>query len=118
MVEPVEPERVLPIVDDPTLPEVLLEEDLTLDEDEDEDPVLLATEVTPDLEEVDVLPAGLAVLDLVTPDVLVAAPLLALEVAEDLTPAVLETEPMPLLMPDPVVEIRGVLILVPPPKWS
>lgn len=118
MVVPVEPERVLPGLVDLTLPEVLLEEDLTLDEDEDEDPVLLATEVTPDLEEEDVLPAGLVELDLVTPDVLVAAPLLALEVAEDLTPAVLETEPMPLLIPEPVVEIRGVLILVPPPKWS
>lgn len=93
------------------------EEDLTLDEEVD---VLgaLETEVIPDLEEVEVLPAGLAELVLVAPVVLVAAPLLALVVAEDLTPAVLETDPMPLLTLEPVVEMRGVLILVPPPKWS
>ena len=78
----------------------------------------LETEVTPDLEEEEVLPAGLVELVLVTPVALVAAPLLALVVAEDLTPAVLETEPMPLLTLEPVVAIRGVLILVPPPKWS
>ena len=77
----------------------------------------LETEVIPDLELPD-LTVEVAELVLVAPEDLVAAPLRTLVIAEDLVPAVLETEPMPLLTFEPVVEIRGVWTLVPPPKWS
>ena len=100
------------------MPEAVLEEEvLTLDEVVVEVLGALETEVIPDLELPD-LTVEVAELVLVAPEDLVAAPLRTLVIAEDLVPAVLETEPMPLLTFEPVVEIRGVWTLVPPPKWS
>lgn len=62
----------------------------------------LETEVIDDLE---APPAEVE--DLVAVDLVVVAPLLVLAMEELLTPAVLATEPKPLLVFEPVVEILG-----------
>lgn len=54
--------------------------------------------------------------DLVTEEDLVAAPLLDLVMEELLVPAVLDMEPIPLLVEEPVVLILGLYALSPPPK--
>ena len=80
------------------LPEATPEEDLTAA------PLVLGALLTEEIE--DLVPAAVPD-DLVAVDDLVAAPALDLVMEELLVPALLETEPMPLLVVEPVVATLG-----------
>jgi hypothetical protein len=80
------------------LPEATPEEDLTAA------PLVLGALLTEEIE--DLVPAAVPE-DLVAVDDLVVAPALDLVMEELLVPALLETEPMPLLVVEPVVATLG-----------
>ena len=80
------------------LPEATPEEDLTVA------PLVLGALLTEEIE--DLVPAAVPE-DLVAVDDLVVAPALDLVMEELLVPALLETEPMPLLVVEPVVATLG-----------
>lgn len=80
------------------LPEATPEEDLTAA------PLVLGALLTEEIE--DLVPATVPE-DLVAVDDLVVAPALDLVMEELLVPALLETEPMPLLVVEPVVATLG-----------
>ena len=80
------------------LPEATPEEDLTAA------PLVLGALLTEEIE--DLVPAAVPE-DLVAVDDLVVAPALDLVMEELLVPALLETEPMPLLVLEPVVATLG-----------
>lgn len=80
------------------LPEAAPEEDLTAA------PLVLGALLTEEIE--DLVPAAVPE-DLVAVDDLVVAPALDLVMEELLVPALLETEPMPLLVVEPVVATLG-----------
>ena len=80
------------------LPEATPEEDLTAA------PLVLGALLTEEIE--DLVPAAVPE-DLVAVDDLVVAPALDLVMEELLVPALLETEPMPFLVVEPVVATLG-----------
>ena len=80
------------------MPEATPEEDLTAA------PLVLGALLTEEIE--DLVPAAVPE-DLVAVDDLVVAPALDLVMEELLVPALLETEPMPLLVVEPVVATLG-----------
>ena len=92
----------IPAEDDLPLVEADLE---TLDLAVDPVTGVLATLVAEDTDDLAALP--LAEEDLVAEDLVAVAPLLDLVIEELLVPAVLDIEPMPLLVVDPVVAILG-----------